>query len=54
VVSGVEGPGARVIGVWSAGHPIELSYTPAPYTEAIGTAPNPPSLYEAQVARRKR
>lgn len=52
VVSGVEGPGARIIGIWSPDHPISLAYKPAPYAESIGERPNPPSLYEMQLARR--
>ena len=54
VVSGVEGPGARVVGVWSADHPVTFDYTPTPYAELIGTRPRVPSLYEAQLARRTR
>jgi hypothetical protein len=54
VVSGLEGPGARIVGIWSADHPVSVTYTPTPYSELIGVRPAVPSLYEAQLARRVR
>ena len=53
VVSGLEGPGARVIGLSAQGHPVEVVYKPAPYLEGIGTVPSIRSLYEYQLAHRK-
>ena len=52
VVSGLEGPGARVVGVWAEGRPVTVDYRPAPYLESIGTVPSVPSLYDYQLARR--
>ena len=54
VVSGLEGPGARIVGIWSADHPVSVTYTPEPYAELIGEKPSISSLYEAQLARRIR
>lgn len=53
VISGLEGPGARVVGVSAMGRPVTVDYRPAPYLESIGTVPSVPSLYDHQLARRR-
>ncbi len=53
VVSGLEGPGARIVGISAEGRPVTVDYTPAPYLEDIGSVPAVPSLYEYQLARRR-
>lgn len=52
ITSGLEGPGARVIGISAEGRPVEVDYKPAAYLEDIGTVPSVPSLYDYQLARR--
>ncbi|EMD84437.1 hypothetical protein C725_0367 [Pacificimonas flava] len=52
VVSGLEGPGARIVGISAEGRPVKVSYDPAAYLEDIGTVPSVPSLYDYQLARR--
>lgn len=54
VTSGLEGPGARIIGLSAQGHPIKLDYRPAAYVEDLGTVPAVPSLYDYQLSRRTR
>ncbi len=52
--SGLEGPGERIVGL-HANRAIEIHYNPAPYLEAAGEAVDAvPSLYDYQLARRKR
>lgn len=52
--SGLEGPGERIVGL-HANRAIEVHYNPAPYLEATGQAIDAaPSLYEYQLAQRKR
>ena len=54
ITSGLEGPGERIVGL-HANRKIRVSYTPAPYTEGTGQAVDAaPSLYEYQLARRRR
>ncbi|HMQ17914.1 MAG TPA: hypothetical protein PKC77_02065 [Sphingopyxis sp.] len=54
ITSGIEGPGERIVGL-HADRAIDVSYTPAPYIEATGQALDAvPSLYDWQLARRKR
>ena len=53
VISGLEGPGARVVGISAMGRPVTVDYRPAPYLESIGTVPAIPSLYDYQLARRR-
>ena len=54
IVSGLEGPGERIVGL-HANRKIEVRYDPAPYIEGTGEAVDAaPSLYEYQLARRRR
>ena len=54
ITSGLEGPGERIVGL-HANRKIAVSYTPAPYIEGTGqTVDAVPSLYEYQLARRRR
>lgn len=54
IASGLEGPGERIVGL-HANRGIAISYTPAPYIEATGQALDAvPSLYDWQLARRRR
>jgi len=54
ISSGLEGPGERIVGL-HANRRIDVRYTPAPYIEATGQAlAAAPSLYEYQLARRRR
>ena len=52
--SGLEGPGKRIVGL-SANRDISLEYNPLPYVEMLGKPVDAvPSLYEYQLARRRR
>ena len=52
--SGLEGPGERIVGL-HANRKIEVHYTPVPYIEQTGQAVDAaPSLYDYQLARRRR
>ncbi len=52
--SGLEGPGERIVGL-HANRKIDVHYTPAPYIEGTGQAIDAaPSLYNYQLARRRR
>jgi len=54
IISGLEGPGERIVGL-HANRKIAVSYTPAPHIEGTGQAVAAvPSLYEYQLARRRR
>ncbi|WP_260580434.1 hypothetical protein [Sphingopyxis sp. PET50] len=54
ISSGLEGPGERIVGL-HANRRIAISYTPASYVEATGQAVEAvPSLYDWQLARRRR
>ncbi len=54
ITSGLEGPGERIVGL-HANRKIRVSYTPTPYIEGTGQAVDAvPSLYEYQLARRRR
>ncbi|OHD08362.1 MAG: hypothetical protein A3E77_05110 [Sphingopyxis sp. RIFCSPHIGHO2_12_FULL_65_19] len=54
ITSGLEGPGERIVGL-HANRKIRVDYTPAPYIEATGQAIDAaPSLYDYQLARRRR
>lgn len=54
ITSGLEGPGERIVGL-HANRKIEIRYNPAPYIEGTGQAVDAaPSLYEYQLARRRR
>lgn len=54
ITSGLEGPGERIVGL-HANRRIAVHYTPAPYIEGTGQAVDAaPSLYEYQLARRRR
>ena len=54
ITSGLEGPGERIVGL-HANRKIRVSYNPAPYIEGTGQAVDAaPSLYEYQLARRRR
>jgi hypothetical protein len=54
ISSGLEGPGERIVGL-HANRKISVEYNPAPYIEATGQAIDAvPSLYDWQLARRRR
>lgn len=54
ITSGLEGPGERIVGL-HANRKIMVSYNPAPYIAATGEALDAvPSLYDYQLARRRR
>jgi hypothetical protein len=54
ITSGLEGPGERIVGL-HANREITVGYNPAPYIEATGEALDAvPSLYDYQLARRRR
>lgn len=54
ISSGLEGPGERIVGL-HANRKIAVEYKPAPYVEATGQAVGAvPSLYDWQLARRRR
>ena len=54
ITSGLEGPGERIVGL-HANRKIRVSYTPTPYIEGTGQAVDgAPSLYDYQLARRRR
>ena len=54
ITSGLEGPGERIVGL-HANRKMRVDYTPAPYIEATGQAIDAaPSLYDYQLARRRR
>lgn len=54
ISSGLEGPGERIVGL-HANRKIEVRYNPAPYLEAMGQELGVvPSLYDWQLARRRR
>ncbi|MBB6426493.1 hypothetical protein [Sphingopyxis sp. JAI128] len=54
ITSGLEGPGERIVGL-HANRKITVSYDPAPYIEWTGQAVAAvPSLYDYQLARRRR
>jgi hypothetical protein len=52
VYSGLEGPGARIVGL-NANRPVEVDYKPDAYVEGTNVAPSIPSLYDYQLAKRK-
>lgn len=53
VFSGLEGPGARIVGL-HGNRKFDVKYTPTGYLEAINRPPGPvPSLYDYQLARRR-
>lgn len=54
ITSGIEGPGERIVGL-HANRKIDVRYNPAPYIEGTGQAVDgAPSLYDYQLARRRR
>lgn len=53
LTSGLEGPGAYLVG-FNANRPLTIEYTPTPYVEALNTAPAIPSLYDHQLAQRRK
>ncbi len=53
VYSGLEGPGARIVGL-HGNRPVEVDYKPDAYIEGTNAAPSVPSLYDYQLARRKK
>ena len=54
ITSGLEGPGERIVGL-HANRKLSVSYKPVPYIEGTGQAVDAaPSLYEYQLARRRR
>jgi hypothetical protein len=53
-LSGLEGPGARIVRMYG-NRPIEIDYRPTPYIEGANeTATTVPSLYDYQLAKRKK
>jgi hypothetical protein len=53
VYSGLEGPGARIVGV-HGNRPVEVDYKPDAYIERTNAAPAIPSLYDYQLTKREK
>lgn len=54
IVSGLEGPGARIVSLYG-NRPLEVSYTPTAYIEGTNdSATGTPSLYDYQLAQRQK
>jgi hypothetical protein len=53
LTSGLEGPGAYLVGI-SGNRPVEVSYAPDPYIEGLNQSPSIPSLYDYQLAKRRK
>lgn len=54
ITSGLEGPGARIVGLWG-NRQLEVAYKPTAYIESTNTAlTGVPSLYDYQLSRRQR
>ncbi len=53
VYSGLEGPGARIVGL-HGNRPVEVDYKPDAYVEGTNAAPSIPSLYDYQLAKRQK
>lgn len=54
IVSGLEGPGARIVGL-HGNRPLEVDYTPDAYVEGTNLpVTGAPSLYDHQLAKRRR
>jgi hypothetical protein len=53
LTSGLEGPGAYLVG-FHGNRPLAIEYTPTPYVEALNTAPAILSLYDHQLAQRRK
>jgi hypothetical protein len=53
VTSGLEGPGARLVGI-HGNRPVRVDYKPDAYVEGTNTTPSIPSLYDYQLAKRKK
>jgi hypothetical protein len=52
VFSGLEGPGARIVGL-HGNRPVEVDYKPDANVEGTNATPSIPSLYDYQLAKRK-
>jgi hypothetical protein len=53
VTSGLEGPGAYIVGL-HGNRAISIDYKPTPYVEGLNSAPAIPSLYDYQLAQRRK
>jgi hypothetical protein len=53
LTSGLEGPGAYLVG-FHGNRPLIIDYTPTPYVEGLNIAPTIPSLYDYQLAKRRK
>jgi hypothetical protein len=53
LTSGLEGPGAYLVG-FTGNRPLTIEYTPTPYVEGLNAAPTIPSLYDHQLAQRRK
>jgi hypothetical protein len=53
LTSGLEGPGAYLVG-FSGNRPLAISYAPDPYVEGLNQVPAIPSLYDYQLAQRRK
>jgi hypothetical protein len=51
--SGLEGPGAYLVG-FNANRSLTIEYTPTPYVEGLNATPPIPSLYDHQLAQRRK
>lgn len=53
LTSGLEGPGAYLVG-FNANRPLAIDYAPTPYVESLNTSPAVASLYDFQLAKRRK
>jgi len=53
LTSGLEGPGAYLVG-FHGSRPLTIEYKPTPYVEGVNAAPTIPSLYDHQLAQRRK
>jgi hypothetical protein len=53
LTSGLEGPGAYLVG-FHGNRPLTIDYAPTPYVEGLNAAPTVPSLYDYQLAQRRK
>jgi hypothetical protein len=53
LTSGLEGPGAYIVGL-SGNRSLDISYAPNPYVEGLNQMPAIPSLYDHQLAQRRK
>jgi hypothetical protein len=53
LTSGLEGPGAYLVG-FHGNRPLTIDYAPTAYVEGLNAVPTVPSLYDYQLAQRRK